>query len=103
MALSSCDTMYHDGIVFHAAWSGAAPNTLPMIGFCVAAKTRVSTSGRSAAKTAWNCAGSTYRKPAASGLSAAPRGGGLCPEAAGEAGEHSEEDSRCTCHLRAPQ
>src|SRR5437879_13021583 len=76
MALSSCDTRYHDGIVFHAALSGAAPNTLPMMGFWVAAKTRGSTSGRSAAKTVWNCAGSTYRNPALSGRSAAPSGAG---------------------------
>ncbi len=58
MALSSCDTMYHDGIVFHAAWSTDEPNTLPMIGFCVAAATRVSATGTSAAKSSWNRAGS---------------------------------------------
>src|SRR2546428_11772378 len=62
MALSSCDTMYHDGIVFHAAWSSVAPNTVPMIGFCVAAATRVSATGTSAAKSSWNFAGVDVEK-----------------------------------------
>src|SRR6185436_11641930 len=82
MARSSCDTRYQDGIVFQVARSTDAAKTLPMIGFCVAAAIRVSRSGRSAAKTSWNFAVSTYRKPAASGLSAAPSGAGyLSPNA----------------------
>src|SRR2546422_836858 len=59
-------------MVFHAAWSTDAPNTLPMIGFCVAAATFVSARGTSAAKRSWNCARSMYRNPAASGLRPVP-------------------------------
>src|SRR5260221_9815669 len=44
-AWSSCATMYHEGIVFHAACGTDLLNALPLIGFCVAAITLASVPG----------------------------------------------------------
>ena len=56
------------------------PNDSPFTGPCAAAIHAVSVSGRSAANTAWNFAGSMVRKPAASGtIEVARRGGAYLP------------------------
>src|SRR5258708_35960859 len=75
MARSFDETMYHDGIVFHAASGTVAPNAELCSGFCVAAITRASGAGRSWQKFARNFARSTKRKPRESGTSAALSGG----------------------------
>src|SRR5215207_3592950 len=64
--------MYHAGIVFHAGVGTDSPNTLPVIGFCADDITLASLADTSRANTSRNFARSMYRKPAASGLSAAP-------------------------------
>src|ERR1051326_4113083 len=71
MAWSSCATRYHDGMVFHAASGTEALKAAPMIGFGAAARPAAPAPGTPAAKSSWNFPASTYRKPAASGLSAA--------------------------------
>src|SRR6267143_6581331 len=50
IALSSLDTMNHDGFVFHATPDTWAPKAETAIGPCVAASTRASLAGRSDAK-----------------------------------------------------
>src|SRR4029077_15132210 len=76
MARSCVDTMYQVGIVFHAAAGRVAPNTEPLTGFWVAARTRASGVVRSLQNTSWNLARSMYRKPAASGTKLSFAGGG---------------------------
>jgi hypothetical protein len=71
------ETRNHDGNVFHAGGPAGSVKLLAAIGFCVAASTRASGTGRSWAKLAGIAAGSNHRKPSESGwVWARPGGGG---------------------------
>src|SRR4030095_16929069 len=76
MALSSLDTMYQDGFVFHATFETFAPKAEPLIGPCVAATTRASAAGKSDAKCFTTASVERVRKPSLSTIGAANAGGG---------------------------
>src|SRR6202171_2506306 len=76
IALSSLDTMYHDGFVCHATVDTLVPKAAALIGPCVAASTRASAAGRSDAKCFTNASTGRVMKPRLSTLGAANEGGG---------------------------
>src|SRR6185369_7711780 len=64
-----------DGRVFHAGGPAGSPKDRAAIGFCVAASTRASATGRSWAKLPGIAAGSNHRNPSESGWRRARPGG----------------------------
>src|SRR5580658_81715 len=76
MAWSCVETTYQEGMLFHAAALMGSPKMDAARGFCVAASTEASPSGKSLAKTDLNLARSMNRKPAESGATAVPKGEG---------------------------
>ena len=73
-------TRYQLGRSRHAAASSVAWNAEPWMGFCVAAMTRVSASGTSAANTSRSLARSSETNPPASVTSASAMGAGCSPQ-----------------------
>jgi hypothetical protein len=76
IASSSWDTMYHDGLVFHAAADTLASNAETLIGPCVAATTRASFAGKSDPKCFTTASVGKVMKPWLSTIGAVSAGGG---------------------------